>query len=151
MNTLICPISKETANKAVVRLTGFLIATLIVLYALTSSVYIIIAILIDFIIRAFTTLKYSPLSWLSTQIAKVFHLKPITIDKAPKIFASRVGFLFSITALALYPLNPQISLVVLLVLMAFALLEAIFDFCVGCIVYTYVVLPLNKKSGSDTL
>jgi hypothetical protein len=74
MNTLICPISKETANKAVVRVTGFLIATLIVLYALTSSVYIIIAILIDFIIRAFTTLKYSPLSLLSTQIAKVFHL-----------------------------------------------------------------------------
>ncbi len=145
MNTLICPISKETANKTVVRLTGFLIATLIVFYAFTNSVYIIIAIVLDFIIRAFTTLKYSPLSWLATQIAKALHLKPITIDKAPKIFASRVGFLFSITALTLYPLNPQISLIVLLVLMAFALLEAIFDFCVGCIVYTYVVLPLNRE------
>jgi len=144
MNTLICPISKKTANKAVVRLTGFLIATLIVVYALINSVYIILVILIDFIIRAFTSLKYSPLSWLATQIAKVFHLKPITIDKAPKIFASRVGFLFSITALALYPMSPQISLIILLVLMAFALLEALFDFCVGCIVYTYVVLPLNK-------
>jgi len=144
MSTLICPISKETANKSVVRLTGFLIATLIALYALSNSVYIIIVILIDFIVRAFTSLKYSPLSWVATQIVKVLHLKPIIIDKAPKIFASRVGLLFSITALAVYPLNPQISLILLLILMVFALLEALFDFCVGCIVYTYVVLPLNK-------
>ncbi|MBW1753778.1 MAG: DUF4395 family protein [Deltaproteobacteria bacterium] len=30
--------------------------------------------------------------------------------------------------------------------MGFALLESVFDFCVGCVVYTYVVLPIFKES-----
>jgi hypothetical protein len=28
--------------------------------------------------------------------------------------------------------------------MACALMESLFDFCVGCVVYTYLVLPFNK-------
>ncbi len=145
MNTLVCPISTEKVNKSVVRITGFLIASLVILYAITGSIYFIAGMIIDFIIRAFTPLKFSPLSYLASKIAKTLNLTPKAIDKAPKLFAARVGFLFSLTSFALFYISPAASLIVALVLMSFALLESLFDFCVGCVVYTYIVLPIHKR------
>lgn len=146
MKALICPVSTQRINRNVVRITGFMMATMIALYAITGSIYFIIAITIDYFIRAFTSLKYSPFSWLAYQITRLFKLKEIQIDKAPKIFASRVGFLFALATVILYYFHPTSSLIVGLTLMGFALLESVFDFCVGCVVYTYVVLPIFKES-----
>lgn len=146
MNTLICPISTEKVNKHTVRLTGFLVASTVVLYAITSSPLVLLLLGTDFIIRAFTSVKYSPLSWLASRIIAVTNLMPIAIDKAPKIFAARVGFLLTLTALSLSLVSPTASLIVMLVLMVFALLEALADFCVGCVVYTYIVLPLSNRN-----
>jgi hypothetical protein len=101
--------------------------------------------IIDFVIRAFTPLKYSPLSYAAKTIASWLKLTPKPIDKAPKLFAARVGFLFSVAAFTLYYVSPTVSLVIALVLMSFALLESLFDFCVGCVVYTYIVLPIHKR------
>lgn len=144
MNSIVCPISTEKVNKNVVRINGFIVAATVLIFALTGSVYIIAALMLDFLIRAFTTLKYSPTSRLAYQLSKTFNLKPIPIDKAPKLFASRVGFLFTLSATLVYFISPVSSLVIALILMSFALLESLFDFCVGCVVYTYIVLPLNK-------
>ncbi len=146
MKALICPVSTQRINRNVVRITGFMMATMIALYAITGSIYFIIAITIDYFIRAFTSLKYSPFSWLAYRITQLFKLKEIQIDKAPKIFASRVGFLFALATVILYNFHPTSSLIVGLTLMGFALLESVFNFCVGCVVYTYVVLPIFKES-----
>lgn len=145
MNSLICPISKETVNKYVVRIIGFFVAVLVSLYVYTGNVYIMLFLIYDFYIRAFTKLNYSPLAQLSKYIVKKFNIGFEKIDKAPKIFAARVGFLFSTSAVLLYFQNPVASIVVSLILVFFALLESLFNFCVGCVVYTYIVLPLNKK------
>lgn len=145
MNTLVCPISTEKVNKSVVRITGFIVASFVVLYALTSNITFIAFMLIDFIIRAFTPLKFSPFSYSANQITRLLKLAPKSIDKAPKLFASRVGFIFALTTIILFFVNPTASLVVAFVLMVFALLESLFDFCVGCVVYTFIVLPLHKK------
>lgn len=147
MNALICPISSEKVNKSVVRTIGFLVASTVVLYAVTGSILFMLLLLADFTIRAFTTLKTSPYTWIATKISQSLKLKSSYIDKAPKLFASRVGFLFSLSAVVVYFANPTISLVIALTLMSFALLESVFDFCVGCVVYTYIVLPLNNRKG----
>jgi hypothetical protein len=144
MNSLICPISSEKVNKSVVRITAFFIATAVALYVLTGNLLFIFAITIDFMIRAFTSAKFSPLSFLAYKTSQLLKLKPQLIGKAPKLFASRIGFLFSIATIALFPISPVASIVVSLILMSFALLEALFDFCMGCVVYTYIVLPLNN-------
>jgi hypothetical protein len=142
LKSIACPISPLRINGNVVRITGFMMATMIALYAFTGSIYFIFAIAIDYLIRAATPAKYSPFSWLASKIADTFNLNNHPIDKAPKIFAARVGFLFAFTAAVLYFINPTASLVVALILMFFALLESVFDVCVGCMVYTYVVLPI---------
>lgn len=141
---LICPISPLRVNENVVRLTASGIALLVVFYLATGSPSLILVLLLDFSLRAFTTLKYSPLSWLAAQIAQRLALPEIKIDKAPKIFAARVGFLFSVVILVLAFIHPLSSLVVSVVLLGFALLEAVFNICAGCLVYSYVVFPFFK-------
>lgn len=141
MKTLICPISTQRINRRVVRLTGLMMATMIVLYLLTGNIAFIFAIVIDYFIRAFTNLA-SPFSWLASQIAGWFDGAPHRIDKAPKIFAARVGWLFAFATAVLYFIHPTASVIVGATLMSFALLESVFDLCVGCLVYTYLVFPL---------
>ncbi|GJM42420.1 MAG: hypothetical protein DHS20C20_27020 [Ardenticatenaceae bacterium] len=142
MKTLICPMSAQRISRHIVRLTGLMMATMIALFLLSGNIAFIGAIVIDYSFRALTTLPYSPFSWLAMQIVRQLDWPPSWIDKAPKIFAARVGWLFAVATAVLYFIAPPASMVVGATLMAFALLESVFDLCVGCIVYTYIVLPL---------
>ncbi len=144
MNRLICPISDDRINKSVVRLTGFLVAVTAVVYIVTLNPWLLVFLAFDFVIRAFAIFKFSPLSLLACGIAIGLKRKPTLIDKAPKLFAARVGFLFSLVGIILYFISPVASIFVLSVLTVFAMLESLFDFCVGCVVYTYVILPMNN-------
>ncbi|MBC8479797.1 MAG: DUF4395 domain-containing protein [FCB group bacterium] len=149
MNNILCPVSALRVNQNTVRLTAFLTAILVGLYIITGNQFLIYFIGIDFFIRAFTPMQYSPMSWLADKAVTGFKLAVKPIDKAPKIFAARIGFLFSFAAVLLFFVNVKIALIVLTVLLAFALLEAVFNFCAGCVVYTYVVLPLFGKRRDE--
>jgi hypothetical protein len=141
MLSLICPISSQRVNENVVRVTALLIVLLAVLYALTRSPLIVLLLAVDFYIRAFTSLKYSPLSWVAVQVNRGLNLPVHLTDKAKKVFAARVGLLFAVAMLALFFVYPAGSVALGLVLATFALLECAFNICVGCLVYTYVVFP----------
>lgn len=142
MKHLICPISPLRAKRGVVRTTALLIALAVILYAATGNLWIIGFLAGDFFIRGCTSLPHSPLSWLADQLATRMNLSAQRVDKAPKIFAARVGLLFSLMILLLAPLHFIAALAVAAVLLTCALLEALFEFCVGCVVYTHIVLPL---------
>lgn len=142
--SLICPVSTERVYRDVVRMTGFMMASMIALYVVTGSIYFIAIIAMDYFIRAFTPLRYSPFSGVAQQVARRIHVRRAQLDKAPKIFAARVGFLFALSTLILHFIYPVASVPVGLTLMAFALLESVFDICMGCLVYTYIVLPIFR-------
>lgn len=144
MQTLICPISGQRISRHVVRLTGLMMSTMIALYLLTGSIAFIMVIVFDYFIRAFTTLPYSPFGWVAMQIVRHVDWAPSQVDKAPKIFAARVGLLFAVGTALLYLVHTPASMIVGAALMTFALLESVFDFCVGCFVYTYIILPLVR-------
>lgn len=146
MKALICPLSNLRTDRNVVRITGFMMAAMIALYAATGQIIFVVLIAVDYFLRAFTSVKHSPFSWIACQVARALKLTEKPIDKAPKMFAARVGFLFASATVVLYFVFPAASLVVGLSLMSFALLESVFDFCVGCVVYTYVVLPVFGAS-----
>lgn len=149
MRGLICPISPLRVNENVVRVTAFLIASLSLLYIFTGSPYIVLLLVIDFFIRAFTSLKYSPLSWVAAQINRGLNLPVVQTDKAKKIFAARVGFLFAVSILLLGFLHFPSSVVVSSILIVFALLESVLNICVGCLVYTYLVFPYFQPKGGQ--
>jgi hypothetical protein len=68
------------------------------------------------------------------------------IDKAPKIFAARLGLVMTsvITGLFIFELKVA-SVIVASILVFFASLEFFFAICVGCMIYTYLILPFYKK------
>jgi hypothetical protein len=149
MISLICPISPYRINETVARLVALTMVTLIALYALTGLVWIALFIALDYFIRGFTHLPYSPASWFALQVTDQFFLSGKLIDKAPKIFAARVGFLLAFSGVLLFFISPTASIVAVLILMFFATLESVFNYCVGCVMYTLLVFPILGKPSNQ--
>lgn len=146
MKNIICPVSNEKANENVVRITAFWVIMLTGLFIIFPNPYIPLYLAIDFYIRAFTKSRYSPLSWISAGIARSLRSTPHWIDKAPKIFAARVGFLFAVMISAFTLSGVSVAATsAASVLVLFAFLECGLNFCAGCWVYTYIVLPVYKE------
>ena len=146
MKNLICPISSEKVNENVVRVTALWVVLLTALFIAIPNPIIPIYLAFDFYIRAFTKSKYSPLSWISTGVVRKLNFEPHLIDRAPKVFAARVGLLFSILMFTLVLFGMTSAAVVTgSVLVLFAFLECGLNFCAGCWVYTYIVLPLYRE------
>ena len=102
---------------------------------------------VDFYIRAFTKLEYSPLSWLGNLLVVSIGTKPVLIPKAPKVFAARIGLLLTfLTTVAAMLGMPLLPIILGTTLVGFAFLECGLNFCAGCWVYTYVVYPLVRKN-----
>lgn len=145
MKQLICPISNEKINEQITRLNAIIGILLVVAAFAFESVFFLIFLAADFYIRAFTKLRFSPVSYISHWLTNTLRLGSKSIDKAPKIFAARLGFVITlaITILLLAGLKFA-SLILAGILIFFASLEFAFAICVGCIIYTYLVLPFNK-------
>ena len=145
MKQLVCPVSNEKINENLTRLNAFFTILLVAAGFVFNSVLFPLFLLGDFFIRAFTKSKFSPVSYLSQSVASLLHLSKKPIDKAPKIFAARLGFIMTLVIAVLFILQLYtVSLVVASVLTVFAFLEFAFGICVGCYIYTYFVLPLYK-------
>ena len=146
MKNLVCPISDQRVNEQVTRLNALFTILVTILAFVLNSKILFVFLMADFFIRAFTEMKFSPISYTSHSVRNALSLSLKMIDKAPKIFAARLGFLMSTIITILYILNlSAASLIVAGVLVFFATLEFVFGICVGCLIYTYLILPFYKK------
>ncbi len=146
-NQLICPVSPERVDENRVRVTALGVIVTMGGYFITGNVLIPALLVMDFFIRAFTRFKYSPLGWLAHLTVKVLGIQVILIDKAPKMFAARIGFILTmITSLAALLDLSCLSYILGSVLVLFAFLECGLNFCMGCWLYSYVVYPLVRKN-----
>ena len=145
LKQLVCPISEDRIDEQVTRINAIIGIFLLIAGFVSGSVIFPAMLMTDFFIRAFTKVKFSPVSYVSYQMTNMLHLDKKVIDKAPKVFAARLGFLmtFAITLLMLFGLNTA-ALVVGGVLVFFATLEFALAICMGCIMYTYLILPFYK-------
>lgn len=147
-----CPISGNKRDNTTVRVVAgfvFVIAVVALMAALRNSVQtaaILTGVLaIDFVIRAFIKPKYSPLATLARGTVSGLKLTKKLVDNAPKIFAARIGVLFSVASTVLFASNLRLSgIIVLSILILCAALESFFGICLGCLMYS--VLP--KKLGN---
>jgi hypothetical protein len=145
MKQLICPISNEYINERVTRINALLGILLLVTGLVFNAVIFIAILTADFYTRAFSNAKYSPISFLSHKMSNALNLNKKEIDKAPKVFAARIGFLLSltITVFMLLQFN-NAAFIIGGILIFFASLEFALAICMGCILYTYLVLPFYK-------
>lgn len=146
MKNIFCPISDQRVNEKVTRFNAFFTVVL-VLAAFAFNIWELMAFLaIEFFIRGFTRVKISPLTCVSYWLTKAFKLQQKMIDKAPKIFAARLGLTLSLVITVLFVLQQmQAAMIIAGVLTLFATLEFAFAFCAGCTIYTYMVLPFYKN------
>jgi hypothetical protein len=145
MKQIICPVSKDKINEQIVRLNAILGVLLVIATFVFNSVFFMFFLMADFFIRAFTSSKFSPISFISHRLTNTLRLGEKHIDKAPKIFAARLGFLMILTVTILFLTGAQTAaMIVGGVFVFFAMLEFALAICVGCFIYTYIVLPFYK-------
>ena len=142
MRNLVCPVSTLRVDRNAVRVTGLLSTLALVAYVVTRSPFVIVPLGLDYLVRTVMAAPPSPLAQLGRTIARLLRLPAQPIDKAPKVFAARIGVCFALAAAVTHFLAPAAAPCLAGTLAVFTLLEGGFDFCVGCVVYTYVALPL---------
>src|SRR5690606_32391400 len=123
----ICPIDGNKVNEPTVRTVAGLVV-IITVTALATQSFIPFAFLsYDFFIRGFLNREGSLLRWIAVKIVDTFDFPPKLIDSAPKRFAAKVGFVFSLTLsiLALLQLFTAFY-VVGTILLVCAVLESVF-------------------------
>lgn len=147
LDDVICPVSNVKIDNNVSRLTVFFNAVLLALFVTTNIPFFIILCAVDYGIRVVGQAQYSPMRWLAAKTASALKWPVNLKDQAPKMFAARLGLLFSAAGAIFFPFSLPVSLVFAGILLVFATLDSVFDFCVGCLTYTYLVLPLYKWRG----
>ena len=145
MNTIVCPISDQRVDENRVRLNAVLVVVLMVgafVWSLPAVVFLVAA---DFYMRGFTSCKITPVSFLSNQIANVTSMSAKMIDKAPKIFAARLGFLMTAAIFILMVSGNMLAAYIVAGILVFcATLEFAAKICVGCLIYTFLSHKLFK-------
>jgi hypothetical protein len=146
MNNILCPVSTEKIDKKTVRSIA-LLTFLVTLSVVIKPNYIAVAFLgFDFYSRSFGLQKMSLLFYSGSKITGIMPFKSEIIDKAQKIFAARVGFLFSALAFTFLMINMILAAQITMgILLLCTFLEWAKDLCIGCYVYTYFVLPFFKE------
>jgi len=146
MKAVICPISIEKTDSNISRLTALLNVIFLVVFITTSNPIFIVFVFVDFFIRATLNNKYSPVRFAAAGIVRAINLKKKPINLAQKVFASRLGFVCALSSLMLYLLDYNTaSIVVAALLMILSFMDAVFKFCVGCLIYNYLVYPFYKN------
>ena len=150
MNQLVCPVSNEQINENVSRVTASLVLSLILLFIITQNILFLAVALFDFSFRIFEKVPVSPISWLVRTFFNITNLPKKMINKAPKVFAARLGFFLSALALGLFFFFPLAASVIAGILAVCIFADVAFNFCIGCIIYHYVVYPVykNKKESN---
>jgi hypothetical protein len=138
-------------NEKVVRVNAFLTILIASVSLILKNEWLILFLAFDFFIRGYTKWP-SPVSFVSKFIVKLLNLTPIAIYAPPKKFAAKVGFVFSIVIFLFTLVQWEfMSILVSIILIACAFLEAFLKICVGCYVYDWFIVPvfyekINKKS-----
>lgn len=148
MKSVICPISNEKVPEHLPRVTASIGIVLILVYLYTQSLLLLSFLIVDFLLRGFNYAEYSIINLFARKISKALNLKSPKIDKAPKLFAARLGGIMFVAAFVMNIAGAFYSALLIVILVGFlSLLECVFSFCAGCYVYYYLVLPFNSKKN----
>lgn len=147
MMVKICPVSFKQVNENLSRLNAAFTVIMSILFIFTSSPVFVLLLTVDFMLRNLLEGRFNPVIKLNKFIIQAIHIPRHMINAGPKIFAARVGLILSLLGtIFLFTGNLQFSYAVVGILAIFSFMEAMFNFCVACKLYPYV-LPLNRFFG----
>jgi hypothetical protein len=145
LKDIVCPISAERVNSNVSRLTVFINAVLMVAFLFSLQPILLYIVTIDYCIRALGSNNYSPICLISSIISKILKWNVKMIDKAPKILASRLGFICAALGTLFITLHMNVAAIsVIAAFTILAIMDSVFNYCVGCLIYHSLVFPFFK-------
>jgi hypothetical protein len=132
----ICKKSEYEIDEKIARLNAAVTMLAALLFVSTWELWIVIAIGIDFFVRAFIHPVYSPIAIINSALLNILKVKSYNINAGPKIFAAKIGFVCCVLILILYLFEiDKLSILVSCVLGFFAGLEAFSGYCGGSRIY----------------
>ena len=148
MKGIVCPISIEKIDSNVSRLTVFMNVVLMGIFLYTKNPLFIGIVAIDYFIRAALKVEYSPIRFFAFYIISGLNVKKKPINLAPKIFASRLGLICAFVAVILQLMGYTTgALITAGLLMVLSIMDSVFNFCVGCLIYNFLVYPFYKDKN----
>ena len=134
-------------NERIARANAFITSVLVIAFIATQYKIILVFLAMDFIIRGFLKVRYSPIKKVSEWIIDLLNPSKKLINAGPKKFAAKIGFVLSFTILALLLFKIfTLALIVAGILLFFSVLEAVFGICVACKIYPYIYPKVTIKT-----
>lgn len=131
-----CPVSFKIVDQNIIRIVASLVSALGILFIFNPNLIILALLLYDFFVRVLGYEKISPLCNLAKLLSKLFGVKKDKIDAGPKEFALKIGFLFALLCVVAFLFNQIFTAVLIMTILTIcALLEALFNYCIGCKIY----------------
>jgi hypothetical protein len=134
-----CPITNKKISKLVVRIHALIVVSTLLAFLITLHIIPGIFLFTDFLVRVLDRPQLSLFGHLARFIAIHLPINQGYENAGPKLFAARIGLLFS--AIILFSLlfgSHGVAIITASLFALFAFLEGVFGFCVACLVYPYL-------------
>lgn len=144
-----CPISLRRVDANMVRVISFQVAMFTVILLVTQESFFALVLLFDFSARTLRLSKFSPFHFISQFVLTGWGVAPKLCDESPKRFALYLGLIISLILVVLFAAGlTSIAMGIAMLLFICALLETVFDFCIGCKIY-YAIQITKGMFGHD--
>ena len=131
-----CPISARRVDSNMVRIISFQVALFTVILLITQESTFAFILLFDFFMRTMRKSQFSPFHIFGNFILTGWGIAPKLCDESPKRFALYLGLIISLFLVVFYLAGFTVfATSITIILLICALLETLFDFCIGCKIY----------------
>ena len=144
-----CPISTRRVDSNMVRVISFQVALFTLILLITQESLFAFILLFDFFMRALRQPQFSPFQIIGNFVISGWGIAPKLCDESPKRFALYMGLVTSLFLVVFYASGfTTFATVIAVILLICALLETLFDFCIGCKIY-YAIQIVKGLLAND--
>jgi len=142
-----CPISSVRVDSHLVRVISVQVALITLIVMITQFKFLSLLLFLDFLLRVFRLSNLSPFSLLGNKILAYYSVEPKYCDESPKRFALYLGLSVSFFIACFFFIGMgTLAVTFSFVLLICALLETLFDYCIGCKIYYAIQITKIKLS-----
>ncbi|BCD60514.1 MULTISPECIES: DUF4395 domain-containing protein [unclassified Nitratiruptor] len=131
-----CPISSERVDVIQLRISGLFFIFFTLLYLFSHNILFFLPVALEMTLRLFDK-RLAPFLLTARWIQNLFAIQPKIEDGASKNFALKLGLLIAICIIMSFSI-PVVSNMFATILLLCIMLETLFGFCVGCVVYQQI-------------
>jgi len=131
-----CPVNFQKVDENQIRIQALFVTLSALAFIFTGWIAFAILLMYDFTVKLLISQKLSIFTQTALLVLKFFKISKRSVDSAPKIFASQIGFGFSLAIVFTSLLElKDIAIIFAIILAICAALDAFFNYCIGCKFY----------------